>query len=347
MKGNKVFILFVLFIILGIAVWLQEQSAERKAAHVPSELGLIFPEFESHRVASIVLGSFGGDVNLSRDGDTWIVEEDGKGFPADEESIDKLFDTTSGLEAIQVVSQNPDNHITFQVNASVESHVEDDDGESRTFTMGTMGTEVKLYYEDGSIGPHFFVGKNGSMDFMTTYVRKANSDTVLLAPGFLKMIYGKGNATAWKDLLICSLTPEQIASISIGQNDEPFVLEPDTEIDEETGEEQPVWVMTQPDRGIVNHDNLQKLLTMLRHFRATDFAAVKEDPAQYGFDDPAVVVSIRMKESDETKTLVFGNETTEKANQYYLKIQGDDTVYVVPGFRLESVPLSPNHLFPT
>ncbi len=346
MKNKKILILFILFIALGFAVWLQEQSVERKAEYSPFEIGLLFPELDPNRITSIVLGSFGGDVTISKENDNWLVEDEGQPYPADMESIDRIFGTTSELESIQVVSRNPDNHIDFQVNVPMESHITDDNGETRAFTMGTMGTEVQLYYDDGTEAAHFFVGKNGSMDFMTTYVRKADSDTVLLAPGYLKMIYGKGDATAWKDLMVCSITPEQIASITVRQNDGAFVLEHVIVTDDETGAQDMVWMMTEPDRGRVDSANMQKLTTLLRHFRATDFADVQEDPAQYGFEEPAAVVSVQMKDSDEVKTLIFGNKTEEKANQHYFKVKGDDKVYLVPNFRLESVPLTPDDLFP-
>jgi hypothetical protein len=344
MKYKKILVLFVIFLILGTVVVIQEKSRVRKREYVPSELGILYPSFVSGNVSSITLGSFGGDVVLTKKDGIWFVEDNGKLFPADQEAVDRVFDTTETLEAVQIVSQNPEKHISFQVNAAQESMITDENGESRPFSMGTMGTEVKMVYEDGREAAHFFIGKNGSMDFMSTYIRKAESDTVLLAPGYLKMIFGKGNAAAWKDLLLCQIETNQIASISINFGKERIVLnQVSNATDEETaGELQ--WKMTEPDRGFVDTQNMQRLTTMFKHFRAVDYAGEQPDPSDYGFDTPKAVIELVLFNSDQKEVFIFGNESTENANQFYLQKEGDDNIYLIPQYRIDSIPRSADDL---
>lgn len=344
MKHKKMLVLFVIFVILGAVVVIQERSRVKQRESVPSELGLLYPSFVSGNVSSITLGSFGGDVVLTKQDGAWFVEDNGKTFPADREAIDRMFETTETLEAVQLVSQNPDKHISFQVNARKESMITDEDGENRPFSMGTMGTEVKMLNEDGQQAAHFFVGKNGSMDFMSTYIRKAESDAVVLAPGYLKMIYGKGNAAAWKDLLLCQIETDQIASITIDMGKERIVLNQVSESTDEQTSGERRWKMTQPDRGFIDQQNMQRLTTMFKHFRAIDYAEEKTDSSEYGFDTPTAVIELELIDSDQKDVFIFGHESKQNANQYYLQKEGDDSVYLIPQYRIDSIPRSADDL---
>ncbi|MBN1879507.1 DUF4340 domain-containing protein [bacterium] len=343
---NKRFLVLIgLFVILGIAVMIHENSIEKKTETRPSELELMFPDLDPETISSIVLGSFGGNINLVKKDGTWMVEDGNDTVPADKEAIDKLFETTAKLQGLQVVSRNPDKHITFQVNAAKESTVQDEDGQSKPFTMGTMGTEVTLINDDGSVAAHFFIGKNAAMDFMTTYIRKADSDSVLLAEGYLKMIYGKGSAAAWKDLMLCKIEPDEIEKITIGTGDEAIEL---TQLPDETIQvEEPrmIWKMTRPSQGVIDETAAQKLTGIFRNLRASDFAPRKEDVTEYGFDNPTAVLSVTMMDTKEKIVFVFGKPTDDQADKYYLKKEGNDAVYVIPKYRVESIPKSADEFF--
>ncbi|MGB3975003.1 MAG: DUF4340 domain-containing protein [bacterium] len=344
MKRKNLVILLIVFAILGIAVVIQEKSRDRRKEHVPEELGILYPSFSSERVSSVTLGSFGGDVVLKKMDGNWYVEDGERLFRADKESIEKMFETTEALEAIQIVSQNPEKHISFQVNSRQETEITDEDGQSRPFSIGTMGTEVKMLYEDGSQAAHFFVGKNGSMDFLSTYVRKAESPTVLLAQGYLKATYGKGNATAWKDLLICKIEPETIASVKITAGKDQIVIQQVAEENEDETPRSYQWKLTEPMTGPVDNAKLQQLLSMFKHFRAGDYAEEKQDFAEYGFDNPSVVIELGFFDSEEKEIFTFGNQSKEKSDQYYLQKSGSDNVYLIPQYRIETIPHSADEL---
>lgn len=340
MKRKNLIVLLIVFAILGIAVVFQEKSRDRKIEYVPEELGILYPSFSPERVSSVTLGSFGGDIALKKIEDSWYVQDSEKLFQADTEAIEMMFETTKALEAIQIVSKNPEKHISFQVNSPQETEITDEDGQSRPFSIGTMGTEVRMTHEDGSQAAHFFVGKNGSMDFMTTYVRKAESPTVLLTQGYLKAIYGKGNATAWKDLIVSKIEPETIASIKITAGKDPFIVQQIAEDAENELDQSYQWMITDPKLGSVDVEKLQQFLAMFKYLRAGDYAEEKQDVAEYGFDSPSIVVELGFFHSDEKEIFTFGSQSTEKSDQYYLQKSGNENVYLIPQYRIDTIPRS-------
>lgn len=336
-----------IFFILGVAVFTVFNSSTKKSESVQPELDLLFPSLNPDTISSIVIGSFGGNIDLVKKDGVWMVQDGDAAFPADKEAIDKLFGTTAKLKGLQVISRNPQKHVEFQVNASQESMVTDESGESKPFKMGTMGTEITMIQEDGSAGPHFFVGKNAAMDFMTTYIRKADSDNVLLADGYLKMIFGKGNAAAWKDLMLCKIDPGTIEKITIGSGDAAMELMqiPGDAADVQAEKPATIWKMTRPDRGVIAESAIQKLTGIFRNFRASDFAPALENPSDYGFEDPEAIVSVTLKDTQETITFIFGKVEDDQKNQHYLKKEGHDAVYLIPKYRLDSIPKNPDDFF--
>lgn len=342
MKKNLV--LLLVFVVLGIIVFMQEDSRKKKSEERPEELGLLYPDFDPDSVKFMTFGSFGGSIELEKEADGWIVIEGENRFPADTEAVQKALDQTRDLEATQIVSKNPEKHVSFQVNASQQAMVAGDQGGQKPFTMGTMGTEVIMKTADGTDVAHFFIGKNGSVDFMTTYIRKDGQDEVLLTNGYLKMIYGKGNATAWKNLTLCALEVDEIERISLHSNNQTITLEQVYDDTDNAVEPAKIWKMTEPDRGKVDNPMLQRMTGMFRRFRAGDFAEKKEDSSLYGFDSSTESVTVKATDS-EPRTFVFGNSVDESENQYYLKEQGSDIVYTVPKYRLETIQKSPDDFF--
>ncbi|MBN1295741.1 DUF4340 domain-containing protein [bacterium] len=342
--NKRTLILLALFIVLALLVYVQETGREKKAQQTPPELGLLFPDFDPQAIHGIRFGSFGSEVELIREGDNWFVLDAGQKFPADQEAVDKALDTTRELEAIQLVSRDPTKHFEFQVNSPQETEITGENGEKKPMTMGTMGTEVIMTDGEQKERAHFYVGKNGSVDFMTTYIRKEGNDHVLLSDGYLKMIYGKGGAASWKDLAICEIAPEDIETVTIGHGKELIVLQ---QVQDETVQSETpatIWKMIQPDRGVVEGPMVQRITGMFRRFRASDFAATLDDPAAYGFESPSARIAIKPIEGD-ARVFLFGAAVGDKAEQFYFKEEGQDTVFVLPKYRLETIQKEPDAFF--
>ncbi|MCD4653758.1 DUF4340 domain-containing protein [bacterium] len=344
--NRKFQILILIFIVLGVAVYFRENSRKKKSAEKPAELGLLFPDFDSAEVVSMSFGSFGGSVQLEKEDEKWFVIDDGKKFPADMNAVDKVMETTREMKATQIISRNPAKHMTFQVNAAQETEISDNDGKQKPFTIGTMGTEVTLSGKDATEIAHFYIGKNGSVDFMSTYLRKAGQDEVLLVNGYLKMIYGKGSNSAWKDLLICELQPEEISEIRLGKGSDAIVIGQVINSEDKSLEPGKIWTMIKPDRGVLDSPMLQRITGMFRRFRAAEFADDGKTMAEYGFENPTGQITVKSFEGDE-RVFLFGNLTDEKSSKYFFKEDGQDQVYVVPKYRLETIQKSADEFFET
>ncbi len=334
-------ILVVIFMLLGLAVLMVEQPFSEPEKIQDPDLGKMFPDFDRTKVTEMTFGSFGGETKLIKKDDKWFVEEDGNTFPADMEAVQKVFDTISDMDAKEVVSKNPSKHLTFQVNSPKETKSTDKDGKSEPFRMGTLGTEVILKDQAGKELVHLFVGKNGTVDFMTTYVRKDGSDAVVLVDGYLKAVFGKGSPAGWKDRVICKIDEKSIKKIALGEGKDQIVLESSEEssASEEnatpTEKKSVVWRLTKPIESETDSGQVGRLVRAFKRFLATDYAPELDDPKEYGFDKPSNVVALTLDDGSEVK-FIIGAECKDKKNQFYIRKEGDDRIFIIPKYRLDT-----------
>ncbi len=327
--------LLIVFVILGVAVVFIEQPFSKKQVQQSPDIGSLFPGFNRDQVTKIQFGSFGGAITLVKENDTWFVIDADQRFPADIDSVSKVFDTVQEMKSTEKVSDNPDKHITFQVNAPQQTETTDQNGNTQPFNMGTLGTEVIFFDSSDQELVHLFVGKNGSMDFMTTYVRKSDSNSVFLVEGYLKSVFGKSSAANWKDLTLCKVEPQQITKMSLKKEKETVTFE-SSESQTETGEAETKWRMTEPRQADLENPQMEPLINMFRTFKGSDYASPLDDPSGYGFEKPTVVATIDLKEGSPI-VLTVGAETQEKANHYFVRKDNDSRIMIIPKYRVETL----------
>jgi len=343
MSRSSIYLLIV-FIVLGVSVLIIERPFSEPVKVVNPDLGPMFKAFDRLSVTEMEFGSFGGSTVLKKDSDDWLVLDKDKTFPADSDAIEKVFETIEGMIAKELISTNPTKHISFQVNAPQETETTDADGNKQPFRMGTLGTEVILRQADGTEAVHLFVGKNGAANFMTTYVRKQGSDSVVIVDGYLKAIFGKSGAAGWKDLTICNIEEKNLKTIRIGTGNDQIELtatgiveteEPAEPAGEPSETEKTiVWTMTKPKEMDIDQAEIGKLTRLFNNFRATDYSEPIDDPSAYQFDNPNAVVTLQLMDSSEL-TLTIGAESSDRPNNYFLKISNSPSIFLVPKYRLE------------
>ena len=329
-------IIFLVFLVLGIAVLIVEKPFTEPTKVLPPELGVMYPDFNKDEVARMEFGSFGGSTVLEKDGDSWVVIDNDKKYPADMEAIDKIFETIESMDAKEIVSKNPAKHMTFQVNSPQETQATGEDGKPESIRMGTLGTEVTMFNAQNVELAHFFVGKNSAADFMTTYVRKSDSDSVVVVDGYLKAVFGKGTAANWKDRMVCKIDADKISQVILGEGKTQIILEA-TEItsEDDATQKSVIWNMTSPKKMKVQQKDIDRITRSFSRFLATDYAPDVSDESVYGFEKPSAIVSVLLKDG-ETVKLVFGAVCEERNDQYFLKKDGDDRVFIVPKYRVET-----------
>lgn len=350
--------MLALFIVLGIAVLVVEKPFSEPVKEPIPELGPMFPDFNRDEMVRMQFGSFGGVTVLEKRDGVWVVEDDGKIYPTDMDAVNKVFETIEGLVAKQLIATSPAKHISFQVNAPQETETTDAEGNTQPFRMGTLGTEVILQTDSGEEAVHLFIGKNGAADFMTTYVRRDGSDSVLLVDGYLKAIFGKSGAAGWKDLLICKVEPDEISRIILKSGKDRIEIEAvgQTQVSEskstdEEPDEHPVsepesqWRMTHPKVMDIAQTEIERLLEIFKNLRATDFATEQESPDNYQFDTPTAEVTLMFSDGSGL-TLTVGAESPDRPNNHYLKKSDSDSVYLIPKYRAEQLKRKPSDFEP-
>jgi hypothetical protein len=341
-------VMMLIFIVLGISVFLLEKPFSEPEKPKTPELGPMYPDFKADEITKVEFGSFGGATTIVKENDKWVVNDNGKNYPADADGISKALDTVATLNAKELISTNPAKHITFQVNGPQQTESTDAEGNKQPFKMGTLGTEVKMMDKDGNLKVHLFVGKNGASDFMSTYVRKDGSDSVVLVDGYLKAIFGKGSTANWKDRTICKIDKEKMSKIVVGEGRDQIVLEA---VHENAAPEQPAadasaqaspkpvevkWNMTAPKVAEIDKKQSDRLVSMFQNFLATDYAPDVTNPKDYGFDKPSAVASIYLTDGSEIK-IKMGAESADKKGQYFIQRDGDERIFIVPKYRLETL----------
>jgi hypothetical protein len=343
-------LLLGLFLILGIAVVILEKPFSKPVVKTPPELGIMFPDFKSDAIAKMEFGSFGGSTILTKENEKWFVTDEGKNYPADSDAVTKALETVGTLKAKELISTNPAKHVTFQVNASQDTETTDESGNKQPFKMGTLGTEVKMFDKDNNLQAHFFVGKNGAADFMSTYVRKDGTDSVVMVEGYLKAVFGKGAAANWKDRLLSKIDESTYQQIILGEGKDQVVLEAYS--DGPAPEQQPAspegtpaatpppaavkWRMTTPLKVELEKKHSDRYVRMFGNFQATDYAPEATDPTEFGFEKPLATAKIVLKDGTEMK-FIAGAESKAKPGQFYFKKEGDDRVFLVPKYRIDAL----------
>jgi len=340
MKQSSIY-LIIIFIVLGVAVLVLEKPFSEPEVDKLPELGPMYPEFNREVATRMEFGSFGGSIPIIKENEQWYVIDQDKKFPADPDGVEKVFETIEGMIAKELISTNPEKHIQFQVNAPQETETTDSEGNKKPFRMGTLGTEVTITDADNNEIVHLFIGKNGAADFMTTYVRKNQADSVVLVNGYLKAIFGKGSAAGWKDLTICQIEPEEISKIILGKDKDQIEIEAYSSDEEEPKQEKLAWRMVKPYELDIQKSDSDRLARLFQKFRATDYAAELDDPTGYGFEDPSAIVTLNLKD-DTQFTLIAGAESEERPNNFYIKKDGAEIVYLVPKYRVETLQRNPS-----
>ncbi len=253
-----------------------------------------FLDIDTTRVTKIELSKLGSQVALSRIGDTWYVlgEESRK---AEEGSIRQLLSSLGGLTVGAVISDNPENQMTFQVDT-------------------LMGSTVRVY-QSGDLVSTLIVGK-AAPNFGSTYVRKSGSNDVYLADGMFTHLFNRP-ANTWLDKSVNTITKDQVTRVDIKRSDSEFSL-----VKEDT-----LWMLsTGGSSEVADRSKVDSFLNRVCGLKADDFAA-QADTADYSFEEVHVEVSIAL--TDGSSATIEGAVPKEDARRYFIRRAEDGTVFVV------------------
>jgi|GEM_PF-416423 len=302
MKFKKTLILFVVLVFLLLIAYLLERP---RGTIQPLSL---FPDFTIDAASLIHIHNRGNKdeapVTLVKSGQDWKIENE-QGFPADSELVKKALESISELKkANNVVSQNPENQKLYEVDPN-------------------QGIEVKVSDAKKKNLANFFVGKTGP-DFMSTYIRKADSNEVLLCEGYhLRSAFSR-TAKNWYDLNICKFTPEEITKIEIAEAGRKLTLKKDKEN----------WQLIDPNQqqARAKKNLADDMANTLSRLRAIDLLRAEPDKlAEYQLNPPARQLTVFLTDGTDKK-ISIGKKNDQ--NQYYVKAE-KDVIYLVAQYHVD------------
>jgi len=299
-KKTAILIIF-LCLLVGIAYFLNRST--RKAEKVA-----LFPGFDTEKAVTIRLNGKHNKLVLSKESGQWIVVEEDN-LPADKDQVQQALQTIAEIERDGVVSKNPAKQQIFEVDPNT-------------------GFEVMVQGEGDASLAHFYIGKNGP-DFMSTYMRKADSDEVILYSGFhLKSRFDKP-ADTWLDKFVLLVQEPDVDRIGFSRPDGSFSL---VQKRDETK-----WQLETPEQAEVKENMLKDMTQALFNLRATKVQRFKPEQSlkEFGMDPPSLSITVGMAD-ETTRTLLIGTHN-EKTEEYFIKPADRDVIYTVGAFSINKV----------
>ena len=329
MKG-KIYIIAAIAIILVVIVVVVEKPFSQRSVEesTPDSLEAVkrIPVFDKVSAEdSFKIQVFQKDdqtsVTLTKDNVVWYVNPERK-YPASKVNITRLFNTLKDIKDGEVVSNNPQNHVKFQLDEAAS-------------------TRVKFYGKSEDLLADVFVGKAGT-NYMSpsSYVRKSGSDEVLLVNGFLTGIFSATDES-WRERSILDYDPALITSFIIKEPGKPEIKLARLASDQ--------WTCLEPKSFMVRQDVAGRMVNSFAKLRASAFISdyPQKPYEEYGLGPDAFSVTATFKDYSTTPTLYIGKESEGKRTQWYVRAGEQETVYLIYKYTRDSMVKTLEELEPT
>ena len=288
---KRVLVFAVFFLVLIILYFFTGDSSLNRKKQVSAGF---FPEFDRSSAVSILITSPDGrQTSLKLRESVWEVVVDNATFKADMSVVTKLFDAVEKMKSETIVSKNPAKFSTFEV------------------TEG-KGIEVRIRNSSGSYPAFFYVGKSGP-DIFSTYVRRNNSDRVILTSGILKTVFEQ-SLTDWRDKTIFKLNKADVTEYRIDGE-----LRIHLKKDDKNG-----WLAIVPESVQIKNEVVEEAINRFSGLDAVDFP--DGTPTEFGLDNPRQIITAVLK-SGESETLFVGKD--KNAFQLFVKIKDSEQIYLI------------------
>ena len=305
MKLKHNLILLIVLIVFASVILLVERPFENKTKKTREEASPLFPDLKIEQVKKIVVKKSNTTTTLENRGNLWYIL-DKEEYPADPTLVAGVIKKIQGFKKINLASRKKDKHSLFEVKEG-------------------MGVEVTLWGPEKKELARFLIGKTGP-NFLSTYIRKADSDDVYLYDDYLRGDFDKP-VNNWRDKTILVFNPNEVVTLTISKlkEKETLVLTKDT---------QGNWQFEEPISSLAENPPTEKLLTTLGNLKAIDFADEEKEMKESGIDDPTYQITVRLKDNRK-KTLLVGNK--KERGQYYAKNDEKKYLFLLDQNTVESL----------
>lgn len=306
MKKKSIFILLAVLVVLVAAVIIIEGPLSKRGKVKAAKESILFPGFEIDQVSSVDIKTVDREVKLKKEDNVWVVATAGN-YPADPRSVEDMLGKVRDLKSTLTASKSADKHSQFEVDES--------------------GVEVTMLGTGEKALAHFFVGKMGP-DYISTYVRKADKDEVLLVGEYLRGVFDKG-ARGWRDRTIFDFDASQVQTLTL--------------VSEEKGEisiaaqEDGGWQIIKPEVAPAEKEAVDDIVREISKLEADDFAEQKEevtDPLkEYKLDKPQSKIMANLNDGTARVLLIGG----ESGYRRYVKREDKDIVFLVSKSKIDRI----------
>jgi len=298
-------ILLIVLIVFASVILLFEKPFENKTKKIQEEALPLFPGLKVEQVKKIVVKKGNTTTTLENRGNLWYLL-DKEDYPADPTIIAGVIKKIQGFKKINLASRKKDKHSIFEVKEE-------------------MGVEVTIFGPEKKELARFLIGKTGP-DFLSTYIRKADSDDVYLFDDYLKGDFDRP-VNNWRDKTILAFNPNEVVTLTISKlkAKETIALTKDT---------QGNWQMEEPISSLAENPAIEKTLTTLGNLKAADFADEEKENKDSSIDDPTYQITVRLKDNRK-KTLLVGNK--KEKGQYYAKNDKKKYLFLLDQNTVESL----------
>jgi hypothetical protein len=270
----------------------------------------LFDTAEATLQAITVTPADGPAFAVAKSGDDWKLTQP-VAAEADASKTARLADDLSRLEVTEYVDDAPT----------------PEDLETKYGLAKPTLTAVLNFTGPGAKEQTLEVGR--SPEFKSEYYARLNGGSVFTIPQSTIDTLKQGPVALLPQQLL-NVAPDRFTSIEVQRGDaangESYTLTPD-------GTD---WKLTGPFEAKVPFLTAQPLLTAVGNLRAETYKALTaDDPAQYGFDKPALRLTLTYKDNAEdaptSRTLIIG-KPTDAADARYAQLEGGATqaVFTVP-----------------
>jgi hypothetical protein len=197
MKRNTIILISLFALLLIVAFLVLQKPGEQSVGSASS--GFMFA-IDSVSVDKIEIKTAASSVVLEKRGAEWFVAQP-INYRADQVNVGEVIHQVKNLEVKSTVSDKPEKHPIFQLDAS--------------------GTQVAVF-EKGSAKASFILGKMGP-SYTETYIRKSNANEVLLTEGISNYMFNR-QVKEWRDKTIFSTPKESIKEVQYQYGDTIFAL---------------------------------------------------------------------------------------------------------------------------
>jgi hypothetical protein len=197
MNKNTLVLLGILLVLVVVAVLVMQKPGERS---VTAAAGERLFEIDSLAVDKIEVTSPTSSVVLEKKGVEWFLQQP-LSYRADQNNVAQLIQQVKEMQMRSTVSSNPEKQNLFQVDST--------------------GTQVRVY-ERGAEKAAFVLGKSGSA-FNEVYLRKVNSNDVVLAGGAMSYVFNRA-VKEWRDKTIAQVPKDNIKEVTYQYGDTLFTL---------------------------------------------------------------------------------------------------------------------------